>query len=189
MQVQELPYLDPPLPSNLTADELFALVAYSHDAGTRSTDENLYFQLNKHLRTRDATARQVFLHTWGGYTHYLLKGMSRLSDYEGDGYRGYPDKATVFAQYKVGRPVQWGAFTSVSTSFSASKLFTNQADGVVFKIRISSGKDISPYSFFPSEREILLSPALRFFVSSEPYRREGYWVIDMIEQHGAAWVS
>ena len=61
----------------------------------------------------------------------------------------FPDKGIVEREYKLGRPVQWGAFTSATTDFGAAKGFTDRAAGVIFKIAISSGRDINAYSFFP----------------------------------------
>jgi len=115
--------------------------------------------------------------------------MRLLPDVQGVVYRGYPDKATTLAQYQLGRPIQWGAFTSTSTNFEATKGFTDKTNGVIFKITVSSGKDINAYSFFPCEGEILLSPNHRFIVSSIPYERDGYTMLDMVQQKGAAWVS
>ena len=112
--------------------------------------------------------------------------------------------------------MQWGAFTSATTDFAAAKGFTDRAAGVIFKIAISSGRDINAYSFFPQvwaggrstgpagaappagwippgavaqEGEVLLSPNSRFVVSSLPYEKDGYTVVDLVEQHGAPWIS
>jgi hypothetical protein len=63
---------------------------------------------------------------WGGYLYYLLSGLSKLTDVQAVVYRGYPDKAKVVEQYKVGRPIQWGAFSSTSPSVAATKGFTDQ---------------------------------------------------------------
>ena len=128
----------------------------------------------------------------------------------------YPDKGVVEREYKRGRPVQWGAFTSTTTDFAAAKGFTDPDAGVIFKIAISSGRDINAYSFFPQVRaggprdppglrrllagwippgavaqegEVLLSPNSRFVVSSLPYEKDGYTVVDLVEQHGAPWIS
>ena len=67
--------------------------------------------------------------------------------------------------------------------------FTDQANGVIFKIDVTGGHDISAYSFYPTENEVLLSPAHRFVVTSEPYKRDGYTVIDMVQQEGNIFVS
>ena len=114
-------------------------------------------------------------------------------------------RAEILAQYQVGRPIQWGAFTSVTTvrkqntkrnailcnairSFYHDRLMTNivefelksihvrkklrnqKSNGfffpqdksaakefapdtrVIFKITVTSGRDINAYSFFPQVR-------------------------------------
>ena len=104
-------------------------------------------------------------------------------------YRGYPDKATAVVQYKPGRSIQWAAFSSISTDFGTTKGFTNQATGVIFKITVTDGRNINAYSFYPQEAEVLLSPAHRFLVTSAPYERDGYTIIDMCQQEGSAFVS
>ena len=98
-------------------------------------------------------------------------------------------KAKVAEQYQVGRPIQWGAFSSTSTDFDVTKTFTSRSTGVIFKITVTDGRDIGPFSFFPQESEVLLSPSHRFFVSSEPYERDGYTIIDMVQQAGSAFIS
>ena len=114
--------------------------------------------------------------------------------------------------------MQWGAFTSTTTDFAAAKGFTDRAAGVIFKIAISSGRDINAYSLSPQvwaggvpgsrrgcaagwmdgwiprgavaqEGEVLLSPNSRFVVASLPYEKDGYTVVDLVEQHGAPWIS
>jgi hypothetical protein len=176
------------LPVALGDNELHAVVAYTHDTG-QNKEQSLYFQLNSELRQRSPAGRQAMMSVWGLFVHYMLKAMSSLPDFQGVVYRGYPDKATTLAEYKYGRPIQWGAFTSTSTSLDATKEFTKQDTGVIFKITVSSGKDINPYSFFPNENEILLSPNHRFIVTSEPYEKDGYTIVDMLQQSGTAWLS
>ncbi len=91
-------------------------------------------------------------------------------------------------RYAIGRPVQWGAFTSVTTSIEAARAFA-PITRVVFKIRVTSGRDINAYSFFPQEGEILLSPSHRFTVSSEPREEDGYTIIDLVQHTGNPFVS
>jgi hypothetical protein len=192
MKVMELKFADPPLPVALDDDQMFGLVGYTHDlqqaAGKK--EGNLSFELNQQLRLRGLEQRKGMMDVWGVYVHYTLKGLRQLPDFEGDVFRGYPDKTTASAQYKKGRPIQWGAFTSTTTDFEAAKVFCGgKESGAIFKICVSSGKDINSYSFFPSEGEILLSPNRRFFVVSEPYEVDGFTFIDMMQQTGDAWVS
>ena len=64
-----------------------------------------------------------------------------------------------------------------------------QANGVIFKITVFTGRSINKYSFFPSENEIILSPSHRFTVTSKLYSSDGYSMLDMLEMKGNAFVS
>jgi len=52
-----------------------------------------------------------------------------------------------------------------------------------------TSQDINAYSFFPLEGEILLSPSHRFIVSSAPYERDGYTIVDLVQQKGSSFIS
>ena len=92
--------------------------------------------------------------------------------------------------YSLGRPVQWGAFSSTSQNEGVSKRFINKAKGVLFKLTVVSGALVSEYSLFPMEGEVLLSPNTRFTVSRELYTdEEGYACIDLLEAHGRVFSS
>ena len=103
-----------PLPVALPDDELFAVVVYTYDNQSGEQPGNLYYELNKSLRERSAQGRTALLQLWGGFLYYLLSGLAKLIDTAGVVYRGYPDKSMVEEQYKMGRPIQWGAFSSTS---------------------------------------------------------------------------
>ena len=180
-KVQQLMY--EPLPVPMGEDELFSLVAYTYDNQTGVQEGQLYYELNKALRKRDST-RSAALALWGGYVYYLMSALSKLPSVDAVTYRGYPDRRTVEAQYLVGRPVQWGAFSSTSTDAGVAREFTDQRDGVIFKLTLVSGKDIKAYSYFPQEDELLVSAQARFTVSSAPYiGTDGYTYVDMVEMH------
>jgi serine/threonine protein kinase len=175
-------------PVDLSDNQLFSIVGYTHQVSGAGPESSLYYQLNHQLRDRSGDQQQL-LQVWGAYVYFMLTAMQLLPDFKGFVYRGFPGKSTVLEQYQVGRPIQWGAFTSTSKNFDATKGFTDQHTGVIFKIAVSSGKDINAYSFFPCEGEIVLSPNHRFTVSSTPYEKDGYTVIDMVQQKGRTWIS
>ena len=107
-------------------------------------------------------------------------------------YRGFPDgKEQILRQYKVGRPIQWGAFTSTTTSLDAARAFASAAEGVIFRIRVLSGKDIGTVSFYPTENEVLLGPSHKFLVTSETggYQEGGYTMVELMQQSGEWFVS
>jgi hypothetical protein len=74
--------------------------------------------------------------------HYITAGLEKLQKFEGVCYRGfdYGTKAQILQDYQVGRPIQWGAFTSVTTRLAAAKTFAPKTH-IVFKIEVTSGRD------------------------------------------------
>jgi len=183
----ELQYHD--LPVDLEPDETVAILAYTYDNQTDHKSGNLYFEMNNALRQRGLAARKGMLSTWGPYVHYLLRGLNKLPAFVGDVYRGMCGKEQVVREYKKGRPIQWGAFSSCTTTYETTKAFTNQLEGVIFKIALQSGRQISSYSFFPSEDEVLLLCTSKFVVTSEAYLRDGYTMIDLLETTGDIFMS
>merc|ERR1712110_1405913 len=144
---------------------------------------NLYFECNAGIKARGAEARAAMVQIWGTYVHYTLAGLSKLPDFAGVGYRGLPDKADIIREYKLGRPIQWGSFTSIATGASGhdtAKQFADTAQGIILKITITCGKHLGIISFFPREGEVVVSPMSKFIVTSEPYEVDGYTFIDLI---------
>eukprot|EP00964_Phaeocystis_antarctica_P139117 scaffold103823_cov66-Phaeocystis_antarctica.AAC.1 len=186
-KMQQLMY--EPLPVALPDDELFAVVVYTYDNQSGEQPGNLFYELNNALRQRGA-GRAALLQLWGGFLFYLLSGLAKLTNTAGVVYRGYPDKAKVEEQYQVGRPIQWGAFSSTSTETTTAKAFTDKHSGVIFKLTVLSGKVIKAYSYFSAEDEVLISPQARFVVSSAPYvGADGYTYLDIVEQKGTLFIS
>ena len=94
------------------------------------------------------------------------------------------------ATRQVGRPIQWGAFSSTSRDVAVTRQFTSQADGVIFKLTLCAGKAIEAYSYFAAEAEVLISPQARFTVASAPYEgADGYTYVDMVEMKGTLFIS
>lgn len=167
---------------------LAAIVAYTHDTGRK--DGSLYFELNNSLRERTIDGRETVMRTWGVVAHFVLKGLSRLEAVCSVVYRGLPEKETVLKQYKLGRPIQWGAFTSTSLSRDTAKRFLagSKDSSIILKIVVTTGRKLGPLSFFPSEDEVLLSPRCRFVVSSLPYTEDGYTFLELVEQQGELYI-
>ena len=165
---------------------MLALVAYTYDHGGGQPG-NLYFELSRALRSRKPAERARAL---SHYLFFLLRGLEKLPAVKGVVYRGYPDRATTTAHYKVGRPIQWGAFASTSRDRTATYKFTDKSTGVIFKLTISSGREVSRYSYFQGEQEVLISPQARFTVASAAYvAPDGFTYIDMVETSGTVYIS
>ena len=77
----ELKYED--LPVAMDDNEIVALLAYTYDTQTGSSEGNLFQELNCSLRQRDGAARQQNLVTWGTYMHFAMSAMQKLPDCEG----------------------------------------------------------------------------------------------------------
>ena len=90
---------------------------------------------------------------------YLTSALHELPAYEGRVYRGVPSSALSVIQnrYKRGMDIQWSSFTSTSCRIETAKGFAERG-GIVFVIDVVNGRDITHYSAYQGEGEILLSP-------------------------------
>jgi hypothetical protein len=161
-----------------------ALVAFTFDNGVEHAAK-VYFALNKALRERKASVHPF--KRWQGFLYFLMRALDKLPRFQGTVYRGGAgfDQAAVRREYTVGRPVQWAAFSSTTKDVAAAKRFVDKSVGVLFKLRVVSGRDIAAYSYFPKESEILLSPNTRLTVTSELYVDEdGFACMDLTETAG-----
>ena len=153
---------------------------------------NIYFALNNALRHRKTDPKSF--RVWQGFLYFLMRALDKLPKYEGTVYRGGNkglDQKTVRQEYKPGRPIQWAAFSSTSHDFNVVRPFVKKDEGgVVFKIKVVTGRDIGRYSFFPKESEILLSPNTQFVVTSDVYEDDkGYTCVDLAETAGVMLLS
>ena len=152
---------------------------------------NVYFSLNRALRNRKSDAGPFQL--WQPFLFFLMRALDRLPPWKGTVFRGGNegiDQATVHRDYPRGRPIQWAAFSSTSLSARAVRPFVDKKVGVIFNIKVVTGRDIGKYSYFPKENEVLLTPNTRFTVTSEVYTdEEGYACVDLAETTGSVLTS
>jgi hypothetical protein len=146
-------------------------------------EQNVFFALNSALRNRKSDPVQF--RVWRGFLYFLMRALDQLPAFSGTVYRGGNkgiDQTTVRQLYHTGRTVQWAAFSSTSRSPEAVRPFVKKDEGVIFKIRVTTGRDIGAYSYFPRESEVLLTPNTRFTVTSEVYKDEvGFTCVDLAE--------
>eukprot|EP01047_Picozoa_sp_COSAG01_P037753 COSAG01_NODE_3021_length_6710_cov_7.304644_4_plen_521_part_00 len=98
-----------------------------------------------------------------------------------DLYRGL-DVPNIGA-YKTNKRIHWSAFSSATSDPAVAKGFA-ATSGVVLKLKVYNAKDISRFSWFPQERELLLSPNMEFIVTKERHKSmqgalRGSYVIEM----------
>ncbi|CAF1326334.1 unnamed protein product [Rotaria magnacalcarata] len=140
--------------NNLSIDELAAIKLYTLEWSPYQ--DSLYYILNTKLRTEDREA----LKPWFLYLKLILTGLARLPTNQHRVYRGVT--LANDDQYRQGNTIVWWGFSSCSTkrNISEHEIFLNETGKkTLFIIDCITGRDISQYSIFQKEKEILLLPA------------------------------
>jgi hypothetical protein len=139
----------------------------------------LYQQLNQFLREADRPK----LETYGSFVRLLYFYFNHswsIEVYDIEVYRGMNLSSSMINEYEKavesGTSFRWAAFSSTSKSRELiERLGTNTLFIMKLKKVYSSGKkaiDISPYSQYPEEEEILLKPGVGFTVKNVKYDNE-----------------
>merc|ERR1711971_443774 len=101
-------------------------------------------------------------------------------------YRGAMSKSRKHAdwekEYADGQNVTWNTFTSTTKTRELAQKFTNFQNGVVFEINVVNGYDISAYSLWRGEQEVLLPPGSRFVVLDEPVKTHAGYLLIRLKQ-------
>jgi hypothetical protein len=151
----------------LTTEHLSALADYT---GPGHED------LNDALRNETVDASQQ------ARVDALNRALDKLPPYEGPVVRGTDLPPDVLAQYQPGAAVTEPAFFSTSMN-PAVPQSTAFAGNVEFRVLSRTGRDISSFSMFPTEQEVLFPTGVTFYVldrRSDPLT--GITIIEMIEQ-------
>ncbi len=92
-------------------------------------------------------------------------------------------------KYRDGANVHWSGFTSTTNNIKKAKAFAKQ-EGIIFRIKIFTGRNIKYYSAIPSEDEVLLSPNIKLFVITSVHKEDdGFFYVDLAEsQQGPTFV-
>jgi hypothetical protein len=149
----------PHLDNGMSIHEIAALNLYTQES-TPKRENSVYWLLNKCLRDPKREGIQPFL----GYIRLLFEAFSKLQPYDTTKqlYRAINSKISTDNQSD--QKIRWWAFSSASCSVEMLAGFAGGATPTVFSFRCSRGFDISPYSLYPAEREILIVPPIQFKV-------------------------
>lgn len=131
----------------LTQDESAAIYLYTMEGGNNS----FYRSLNKTLRTEDRRAAIP----WFPYLKLLDTAFQKLPTVKKNVWRGVP--GNVGNQFKRGQELVWWSVSSCSTDIDVIKQFLGPKS-TLFMIECRTGKDISTYTNYPKEREVVLLP-------------------------------
>ena len=124
----------------------------------------LYFYVNGALGGYGKGGRSA-LHHYLPYIKLLRAALRKLPpQYTTIVYRGSKCPLHKLIPYaSVGLHVVWWAFTSTSRSKDARKEFGG-GSGTIFQISSNDGRDISQYSSFGDEKEVVLLPGSQFVI-------------------------
>jgi len=109
---------------------------------------------------------------WFGFIGCLFQGLKLLPNYTGECFRAV-DCIFDESVYAIGNQVEWGGFSISNIDWKNSSELIRQKRGIVFIIKSKTGKNISSYSKYPQEKEIVFLPGTKFTVSN-------YYVPDII---------
>ena len=166
----------------LTVDDVAIIFCYTFewDEEKFGKAKSPYFMLNLSLSVNRSSTT---LKKTRGFLFLLLSSLRKLPRFVPESrilYRGiralvqteydwrFPDRKP----YAAGNEKTWWAFTSTSTSLEITRRFLGAGGGTLVTLGGSSwGYNISVFSDFPEEEEILLEPERTFNISS--VAREG----------------
>lgn len=150
----------------LSSDDLGALADYTGPG---------YGDLNDALRNHTLDA------SLSARVDALKAALAKLPPYEGLVIRGSNIPAEMLELYEPGEVVVEHAFLSTTKNPAVAQLPTF-AGNVEFQILSKSGRDVSPYSTFPAEQEVLFPAGTNFLVVEKVVDPiTGRTFIDMIE--------
>src|ERR1700722_17056089 len=144
-----------PSEHGLTHDESAAVYLYTMEWG----DDSLYRVLNRALRSEDRPA----LKPWFAYLKLFDTALSKLPIVKKNIWRGV--SSDISKQFKKKQEVIWWSVSSCSTSVDVIKNFLDM-NSTLFLVEAINGKDVSVYTNYPNEDEVLLIPDTRLRLSS-----------------------
>lgn len=155
--------------SLLTFDESAAIYLYTMDT-------HLYRKLNQALRNND----KEVLELCRNYLKLLITACKKLPAFHGRVWRA------VNSDYKFTPKTDcvqiWWQFSSTSQNLDAVRKLSGR-NGTLFSIEVKHGRNISEYSAFSCEKEIILMPGTRLtVVTQEPFIEEDCLNIIQLEE-------
>ncbi|CAF3465837.1 unnamed protein product [Rotaria sp. Silwood1] len=159
-----------PSEHGLTRDESAAIFLYTMEWG----ESSLYQVINRTLRAEDRST----LKPWFGYLKLFDAAVQKLPTVQKNIWRGAA--RNIAQNYKAGDEFTWWTISSCSTTVNIIKDFLG-SNSTLFLIEAVNGKDISKYTNYPSENEVILCPGTRLRVVSDPLDQPPMHVVHLQE--------
>jgi len=145
----------------LTSDHASAILAY-----TQETSNNVYEKLNAACRCSNAK-NDLELASYRDFLDYLIQAVEAMPNFVGRAYRGI-DVYVAPKLYEVDSTITWHQFSSCSKNALITAKFLGHTgkslEGSLFVLQLTNGKEISSFSQFPGEEEVLVAPNSYFKV-------------------------
>ena len=156
----------------LTWDESAAIYLYSMPVP-------FFTRLNEYLRAENRDA----LKPWFAYLRLFINALEKLPACDIVAWRGVVgDVGSVFVENDM---QTWWSINSCSKALNVVEVYLGDT-GTVFAIDATNGKDISAFSVFQQEQEVILMPGSRFRVKSKSLNfRNSLFIVHMEEEFTA----
>ncbi|CAF2958869.1 unnamed protein product [Rotaria sp. Silwood2] len=161
-----------PSEHGLTRDESAALYIYTMEWDEKS----LYKVLNEALRSKYRKRVTV----WFPYLKLFHTAVQKLPNVQKNLWRGIERDFT--NSFKKDDVITWWSISSCSPDVDVIKEFLKD-NSTLFLIEAVQGKDISMYSSYPFEKEVLLCPATRLQVLSNGLESSSFHLVHLREMH------
>jgi len=162
---------------NLSDDEIATINLYTMESNPR--ENSLYFVLNDALRNRDREVLKPFF----PYLHLLLHSLCKLPKCHPGTVLWRGVQKNISMDYKKGKKVIWWGLSSCTKDMNALDTFLGKdgTERTLFSVQVNSAVDISNFSAYPSEQEILLFPCVTFEVQNVYSPSKGLWIVQLME--------
>ncbi|XP_055036500.1 NAD(P)(+)--arginine ADP-ribosyltransferase 1-like isoform X2 [Misgurnus anguillicaudatus] len=143
-----------PRPDKLNMFHFIAISVYTSDL--------VYKDFNNNVRTD----RQKYIdkkYTWYSLHFFLTEAIKTLRKNQGNCKETYRATSVKFIDTVKDKEIRFGSFASSSLKREKTVKFGNES---CFKIKTCEGADVSKYSDYPEEEEVLIPPYEKFKVTA-----------------------
>lgn len=143
----------------LSPNEIFAIYLYTSNL-------ELFQNVNINLMKIERSS------VWYNYISALYSGIKMLPNFIGEVYRAVDTKFDV-DKYSLGKIIQWNQFSVANLDWKNSSELLTKNKGIVFIIKSLTGREISLYSKYPLDKEVIFLPESKFEITN-------YYIPDII---------
>ena len=152
----------------LSDNESSAVYLYTMDA-------SFYKILNQALRAKNLQA----LEPWFMFLKLFISALEKLPSLQITVWRGISDNFCG-SDFVTGQMCTWSSVNSCSSDVNVARFYVGHG-GILFCINAIHGKDITEYSEFQGEREIILMPGTCLRVQSASFDEHGFNIVQLNE--------